>query len=154
MSPIRMSQIRASQIRATEISSNHRELHGAIFWTSCFYQTRVVFTAMFQLIVLEALEGPRVTPRNPEYWVLRLQKRVLRGTKKLFCGQRGQAQGLCVCDLHEMFSCPFPFKQFCFNKNVCSALTKATYFLLFCLVFFALCLARPNILLYLKFFQK
>ncbi len=26
-----MSQIRASQIRATEISSNHRELHGAIF---------------------------------------------------------------------------------------------------------------------------
>ncbi len=25
------TQIRASQIRATEISSNHRELHGAIF---------------------------------------------------------------------------------------------------------------------------
>ncbi len=30
-SRIRVSQIRASQIRATEISSNHRELHGAIF---------------------------------------------------------------------------------------------------------------------------
>ncbi len=30
-SQIRASQIRASQIRATEISSNHRELHGAIF---------------------------------------------------------------------------------------------------------------------------
>ncbi len=32
MSQIRASQIRASQIRATEISSNHRELHGAIFF--------------------------------------------------------------------------------------------------------------------------
>ncbi len=31
MTQIRASQIRASQIRATEISSNHRELHGAIF---------------------------------------------------------------------------------------------------------------------------
>ncbi len=33
MSQIRASQIRASQIRATEISSNHGELHGAIFLT-------------------------------------------------------------------------------------------------------------------------
>ena len=32
MSQIRASQIRASQIRATEISSNHRKLHGAIFF--------------------------------------------------------------------------------------------------------------------------
>ncbi len=32
-SQIRASQIRSSQIRATEISSNHRELHGAIFYT-------------------------------------------------------------------------------------------------------------------------
>ncbi len=31
-SQIRPSQIRASQIRATEISSNHRELHGDIFF--------------------------------------------------------------------------------------------------------------------------
>ncbi len=31
-SQIRASQFRASQIRATEISSNHRELHGAIFF--------------------------------------------------------------------------------------------------------------------------
>ncbi len=31
---IRASQIRASKIRATEISSNHRELHGAIFASS------------------------------------------------------------------------------------------------------------------------
>ncbi len=31
-SQIRASQIRASQIRATEISSNHRELHGAMFF--------------------------------------------------------------------------------------------------------------------------
>ncbi len=31
VSQIRVSQIRASQIRATVISSNHRELHGAIF---------------------------------------------------------------------------------------------------------------------------
>ncbi len=33
-SQIRVSQIRASQIRATEISSNHRELHGAFFYTA------------------------------------------------------------------------------------------------------------------------
>ncbi len=32
VSQIRASQIRASQIRASEISSNHRELHGAIFF--------------------------------------------------------------------------------------------------------------------------
>ncbi len=34
-SQIRASQMRASQMRATEISSNHRELHGAIF-CECF----------------------------------------------------------------------------------------------------------------------
>ena len=32
VSQIKASQIRASQIRETEISSNHRELHGAIFF--------------------------------------------------------------------------------------------------------------------------
>ncbi len=33
-SQIRASQIRTSQIRATQMSSNHRELHGAIFFHS------------------------------------------------------------------------------------------------------------------------
>ncbi len=42
-SQIRASQIRVSQIRATEISSNHRELHGAIFWREMLLNMMKVF---------------------------------------------------------------------------------------------------------------
>ncbi len=47
-----MTQIRASQIRATEISSNHRELHGAIF--------------SFELLVIYTNQIDNLVNRTPE----------------------------------------------------------------------------------------
>ncbi len=47
-SQIRATQMKATQIRETEISSNHRELHGAIFWQTLVRQKNVFNLRTFQ----------------------------------------------------------------------------------------------------------
>ncbi len=92
---IRASQIRASQIRATEISSNHHELHGAIFLQVEVGKIPVLFTRECVQPPCRAQNTSRTSMRDQSLLFLELRGRTTNNTQSVSCVEWSQNCAAC-----------------------------------------------------------